>query len=51
MNKTLLLRKVGSQFIETIATEGKHAAKRSFDNWEKVAARLSHLGLLPESLV
>jgi hypothetical protein len=50
LNKTLLLRKVGSQFIETIATEGKHAAKRSFDDWEKVEARLSHLGLLPEEI-
>jgi hypothetical protein len=50
VNKTLLLRKVGSQFIEAIATEGKHTAKRSFDNWEKVAARLSRLGILPEAI-
>ena len=45
-----LLRKVGSQFFETIATEDQHTAKRSFDNWEKAAARLSHLGLLPEAI-
>jgi hypothetical protein len=50
VNKTLLLRKVGSQFIEAIATEGKHTAKRSFENWEEVAARLSQFGLLPEDI-
>jgi hypothetical protein len=50
LNKTLQLRKVGSQFIESIATEGKHTAKRSFENWEKVEARLSNLGLLPEEI-
>ena len=46
MNKALVIRKAGSQFIETIATEGHHTAARSYDNWDEVAARLSQLGLL-----
>lgn len=51
MNKTLLLRKAGSQFIETITIEGKHPATRSYDNWEDLAVRLTHLGFLPEEIV
>jgi hypothetical protein len=50
VNRTLILRKAGSQFIETVATEGKHAATRSYDCWEKVEARLLRLGLLPEEI-
>jgi hypothetical protein len=50
LNKTLLLRKIGSQFIETIATEGKHAAVRSYDNWDKVAVRLLQLGVPPDEI-
>ena len=50
MNKTLLIRKTSSHFIETAATEGKHPAFRSYDNWEKLASRLSKLGLSPEEI-
>jgi hypothetical protein len=50
MNKTLLIRKIGSQFIETAATEGKHPANRSYENWEELMIRLTNLGLLPEEI-
>jgi hypothetical protein len=50
VNKTLLLRKSGSRFIETAATEGKHPASRSYDNWEELAVRLSNLGFLPDEI-
>ena len=50
MNKTLLIRKTQSHFIETAATEGKHPASRSYENWEKLAARLLNLGVSPEEI-
>jgi hypothetical protein len=50
MGKTLLLRKAGSHFVETTTTEGKHAAIRSYDRWEKVEMRLSQLGFQTEQI-
>jgi hypothetical protein len=50
MNKILLLRKFENKFIETIVAEGKPAAKRSFDSWDKLAKRLSQFGLLTEEI-
>lgn len=50
MSKTLLIRKTPSRFIQTAATDGKHPASRSYENWEKLAARLSKVGVSPEEI-
>jgi hypothetical protein len=46
----LLLRKFESKFIETIIAKDKPAAKRSYETWEKLAKRLSQLGLSSEDI-